>query len=230
MNGKKNTKGAKRSNYTKKGAKKTKSLFNAKAKSVGNYQVLNKINKTYTFKESFQPEFSITAGIGNPVATLSKFKIAQLPRYSNIVSMFRQIRINYIDYRFTLITTEQTDNAVLPTMFIRYNYDPGLIVGALGEDQMERISNTVKKTFSHNTPQGRSFCYRLKPALMGAVQLYASTNYMPTPIFNKYFDTDPAGTTDEAELYGLQWYIPNLALGQQIECSAEVSYTCRDLV
>lgn len=230
MNGKKHTKSAKRSYYGKKGAKKTKTLFGAKAQSVGNYQVLNKISKTYHFKESFDPEFSITSGTGNPVATLSKFKIAFLPRYSNIVSMFRQIRINSITYRFTLLTTELSDNTILPTMYIRYNYDPTLIVGALGEDQMERISNVVKKTFSHNTPQGRSFNYVLKPAVMGAIQLFSTTNYMPSPIFNKYFDTDPSGTTDEAELYGLQWYIPNLAVGQQIQCTAEVSYTCKDLV
>lgn len=216
--------------YKKKYSRKNKSAFGASAQSVGNYTVLNKINKKYSFKESYDPSFSIISGTGNPVAQLDKFKISLLARYGNLASMFRQVKVNSITYKFTLLTTELTDNVQLPTMYIRYNYDPTLIVGGLSEDQMERTSNVIKKTFSHNTPQGRSFNYKIRPAIMRAVQLYSTTNYVPSPMFNQYVDIDPAGTTDEPEHYGLQLFIPILQAGQQIQCTAEVHYTCRDLV
>jgi len=207
-----------------------KTLFGAKVSGVRNYVVLNKINRTYTFKSAYDPTFSIIAGGGNPIAQLDKFKISQLARYPQFATMFRQIRVESINYRFTLLSTEFTDNVTLPTMYVRYNYDPTLIVGALSEDQMERTSNVVKKTFSHQSPESRSFNYKIRPCVMGAIQLFNSTNYVPSPLFNKYIDIDPPNTTDEAEHFGLQLFIPILAAGQQIQCTAEVTYTCRDLV
>jgi hypothetical protein len=228
MNGKKTRKIVTRRTYKKGGKRKT--LFSAKASGVLNYQVLNRINKYYHFADSYDPDFSIIAGTGNPIAQLSKFKISQIGRYSALVSMFRQVRVDSITYRFSLLTVEQTDNATLPTMYVRYNYNPDLITGALGEDQMEKLSNVVKKTFSHNTPQARSFNYRIKPAVMGAMQLYATSNFVPSPLYNKFVDLDPGATTDEIEFYGLQLFIPVLAVGMQIQCTAEVRYTCRDLV
>jgi len=229
MNGKKT--GRKRLNrkYVKK-VRKPRSLFGATVQSVGNYQVLNKIRKTYHFAECYDPDFSIITGTGNPIAAVTQFMASQLPRYAALVSMFRQIKIVSINFRFTLLTLEATDNSQLPTCYVRYNYNPGLLAGALSENQMERLSNVVKKTFSSNTPQGRSFNYKVRPAVMRALHLYSSTGYVPSPQFNQWVDLDPDGTVDEIQHYGLQLYFPIIPSGQQIQCTAEVNYKCRDLI
>lgn len=205
-------------------------LFKSKASGVKNYQVLNKIKKVYYFAESYDPSFSIMTGTGNPIAEVNQFMSSQLPRYSALISMFRQIKIIRIVYRFTLITVEQTDNSQLPTIYVRYNYNPSLLSTDLSENQMERLSNVVKKTFSHNTPQSRSFNYTMKPCVMTALHLFSSGNYVPSPKWNQWIDLDPAGTTDEIQHYGLQLFLPIVPAGQQIQCTAEVQYACRDLI
>lgn len=218
-----------KSKYYRK-AKKKPTATSGVGSYIKSYQILNSTPaKVYYFKDNFTPSFSTMIGANLSVARVDNFKISDIDRYTSLVSMFRQYKVKTITFRFTLTSIETTDNAIQPTMYVRFNNDPDLLAGGLTEDYFERQQNVVKKLFSHQSPQGQTLVYTIKPSVMRALHLWNSPNYIPSPQWGQWCDFDPSATTSEIALYGLQFLIPSLPTGQQIECSAEMHYCCRDL-
>lgn len=197
------------------------------------YQILNTIKPMiYRFKDTFQLNDIVGAGVA--VAGLNVFSIKDIIRYGNLTSMFRQYRITNVKLRFRLNNVELTDNAQLPTLYCKYNYDPDLQTAAVTEDYMLRQSNVIVKQFHHNTIQGSLLEYNVKPCIFRATMLYpgvvGTATYMPSPVWNSWVDLDPSTTVNEAVYYGLQYYITNLPTGITINLDGELSYECRDLI
>lgn len=194
------------------------------------YQLLNTIKPPiYRFKDTIQ--FNDIVGAGASVSAVDKWDMLQIPRYSALNAMFRQYRITNIKYRFRLNNHETTDNAVIPVLYVRYNYDPEFSAGTNTENTMLRQSNMVCKTFSSDGGTNDTILeYNVKPAIMTANKLYNSTNYVPSPAFNRWCDFDPAGTLAEVEYWGIAYFIPYLPAGININIDIEFSYQCRDLI
>jgi len=208
----------------------TPSSVRGVASNPQNYQIINSFTKPYLykFKDTFQ--MNDIVGTGSGVVGLNTFQIKQIARYTALTSMFRRYRIDKIVFRFRLDNVELTDNAKIPTMYLRYNYDPDLVLGALSEDVMLRQQNVVAKQFHHNTINGSTLTYAIKPAVLIGTQLFNSTNFVPSPVFNRWCDFDPAGTVDEINHYGLQYVITNLPAGININADCEIQYTCKDVI
>lgn len=133
--------------------------------------------------------------------------------------------------RFRLKNIELTDNAVAPTMWIRYNYDPNLTSSSIGENQMSRLSNVVVKQFNFGHPSGALLEYTIKPAILRAIQLYNSTAFVPSPQFRQWVDfQNNVGASVDVDHYGIQYFINNLPSGITIEHDIEMSYSCTDLI
>lgn len=193
------------------------------------YQVLNTIKpRIYKFEETFHQNSIV--GAGAPVGAVDKFAISLLQRYNNLITMFRQYRINYIKYRFSVRNIDTTDGSVIPKLYVKYNYDPDLLIGALNENTMLRQSNMVLKQFITDSAEGLQFEYTIKPAIMEAQKLYNTSNFTPSPQFKRWCDFDPSGTIQEVEHWGIQYYIPTLATGQTIDIECQFGYECRDLI
>lgn len=206
-----------------------KNNFGSKVSSlVANSQRLNIQKNYHTFKETIN--WNTIAGTGGSLGVVETFKVSELARYSALVSMYRQYKVNYIKHIITLNTYEYTDNAQKTKMYIRYNYDPDLIAGSLTEDYMVKQSNMIVKVFGQGSPNDAKLLYRIKPCVMGAKRLYSSNVYVPSPLFNQWCDFDPSTTTDELGFYGWCYFIPNIPTGQQLEHQLEISITCRDLI
>lgn len=225
-------------NYKKKGYKKTYKKKNYKkatptkglASVPKSYQIINTIlPRIYKFEDTYQANDIV--GTGNTVVAVDKWQISSLYKYTALVSLYRQYRINYVKYRFRMNNVELTDNAIIPTMYIKYNYDPDLVSGSLNEDYFLRQSNCVVKQFQTGAGQeGTLLTYTVKPAVMMANKLYNSTNFVPTPSFNKWCDFDPAGTLAEIEHWGIQYLITNLPTGITMNLDLQMGFECRDLI
>lgn len=197
------------------------------------YQMLNNIKrKVYHFKDTMQ--LNDIVGTGVSVSGTNVFTIKDVNRYTALIAMFRQYKINWIKLRWRLDNVELTDNAKLPTLYCRYNYDPDLQAASITEDTMLRTSNVVVKQFHHNTIQGSLLEYALKPCILRATMLYpgavGTATYSPSPAFNQWVDFDPSTTVNEMVFYGLQYFFTNVPTGITINLDAEYAYSCRDLI
>lgn len=219
----------KRKTYRRKGGKKatpTKGL----ASVPKSYQIINTIKpRIYKFEDTFQ--YNDIVGTGASIASADLWQISNIARYTALISMFRQYRINFVKYRFRLENLELTDNANVPLLYVKYNYDPNILAGVITENYMLRQSNVVLKTFiAQGGASDLLLEYTVKPAVMSAYKLFNSTNYVPNPAFNRWCDFDPSGTVDEVEHYGIQYYITNLPSGLRINVDVQLGYECRDLI
>lgn len=199
-------------------------------KAVKNYQIINTIPKrVYQFEDCFQ--INDIVGTGNPVSSAEHWHIYLLQRYAALVSMFRQYRINYVKYRFRLNNLEASDNAIIPVLYVRHNYDPDLLNGAITENWMLRQSNVAVKTLiATGGSNDISFEYTVKPAVLGAYKLFNSTNFVPNPVFNRWCDFDPSDTLAEVDHLGLCYLFTHLPSGINVNIDCQMGYSCRDLI
>lgn len=194
-----------------------------------NYQIINATrSRVYKFKDTFQ--MNDVSGTGVSVVGLNTFQIKQVARYTALVSMFRRYRIDAIKIRVTLNNVELTDNAILPRLYLKYNYDPDLVLGNISEDYFLRQHNVVCKQLHHNTINGSVLTYTLKPAVLIGTQLFNSTTFVPSPVFNRWCDFDPSGTLDEINHYGFQYFFTNVPSGIGINLDCEMQYSCKDVI
>lgn len=192
------------------------------------FQILNaKKSDVFKFKETIQINDIVGTGAG--VASVERFNIGQSGRIAALISMFNQYRITKAVYHFRCKYLDTTDTALIPAMYVKYNYDPDLLSGVITEDWALKQSNVVLKQFLTSDSRGTTLTYTVKPAQLVAYKLYLSTNYVPSPVFNKWTDFDPVGTTSETDHLGLWYYIPVLVTGQSINMDLELHYECRDL-
>lgn len=194
-----------------------------------NFNVLNTVKPTiYKFKDTIN--YNDIVGTGSSVVGVNQFDIGMVGRYNALIVMFKRYRITLAKVRFRLRTIELTDQAQHPMMLLRFNYDPDLTVGSVSENSMLRQMNVIQKQFIHNTPEGATLEYTIKPAVMGTrYQFNSSTLVKPTPLFNQWCDFT---TISNAEIghYGLQYFISNLPTGQVIDMDLQLNYECCDLV
>lgn len=200
---------------------------NASASLTRNYNILNTVKPAiYKFTDTFQ--LNNIVGTGVSVVGLSNVKIGDLARYSALTSMFRKYRINAIKLNFRLRTIELTDQAEHPHLLLRWNYDPSLLSSSITENFMLRQQNVLSKQFIHNTPDGCSLQYTLKPAVMFQTQNYNGTT-VQAPKFKQWIDFTGTSTT-EVDHYGIQYWLSSLPSGQTIDIDCSVYYECKDLI
>lgn len=228
-----NKKVVKRYTKGKKRTRRTTKLYRGtgKANKTNGQIVLNRMPLLkYPFKGIYVATTltgSASVGSISPQAGLVNFKINDLANYSQLVSLFKQYRINMIKVTFEYLQNETHDTAYIPTLYCRYNYDPNLVVGTLDEVYMENLRNCVKKKFITYGDAMRNCVasYKLKPATFVAKQIYGTMNYVPSPVFNQWLDF--TGTT-EIQYSGFSYFISNLTTGTSISIKYEYSIECRD--
>lgn len=214
--------------YKKKKQNKALAFNRAKAKISRGYQVLNKYRaKSHYFEDTYS---TATTGPG-PIAnwpSLPTFVMANLDRYTTLKLNYKQYRVKFFRLRMVMLQIENTDGAIIPELFIRYNYDPDTAIPT-SEATMRRQQNMVYKRFLQGDGSGTDFTYTVKPATMIAQRIAGSNNYTHTPVFNKWcdFQVDPL---NEPVHYGMQMFIPNIPSGVNFEFQFTVGYECRDIV
>lgn len=234
-----------RKKYMKKYRKKTYAQYKAKKLArakpfrslVGtnrNTQIFNtkKTRQVHHFKDTFQYQTILgTETDGQPDVRngLLQFDIGLTPKYATLKALYRQYRINSIKLIWTLKTIELTDNHRHPVVLMRYNYDPTLTVGDIGYAFLLRQSNVIKKQFIHNTPEGTTLEYIIKPCTMQALKQWNSGGFIPSPKFEQWCDFSASGTSETA-LYGLIYNLTDLYANQAIDFSIQFNYSCRDVI
>lgn len=149
-----------------------------------------------------------------------------IPQHAQYRALFREFKIYAIKYIFTLTTLEQTDNAIIPVMYLRYNYDEETTtasLNALGTAGLNTyfgsLTHCVKKTF---TSTSNSVAYTVWPKYPEAIQ-FTNGNFGARMKKAGWMDSDRVLTI----LMGLQVYIPNLPTGMRIQLDVEYDMAYR---
>lgn len=209
--------------------KKKGMLPKARAHVPGTFQILNKYKpRSYYFEDGWSSSSTGLPPITNWTSIVT-FSMANLDRYSTLKNMFRQYRVKFLKIRVSMLQIENTDGAQIPELYIRYNYDPDLAGGALNSVSMSRQQNMVFKRFLQGDGGGTDFEYSVKPAVMVAQKIYASSNFTSAPKFNQWCDFQTLGA-NEPEHYGMQMLIPYIPTGVNFTFKYTVGYECRDVL
>lgn len=194
-----------------------------------NAQVLNTKIKTpiHYYKDTIN--YQDIVGTGAAMTGLIQFDIGLLPRYAQLVSMYRQYKIQNIKVIWRLKTIELSDNQQHPHLLMRYNYDPTLAIGSVNENTMLRKANVISKQFIHNEPNGTTLEYTFKPCVMQALRVWNASNFFPSPKFNQWCDFTGTSTAELAH-FGLVYWLSILPTDQSIDFDVQFTYCCRDLI
>lgn len=214
----------------RKGRKKRSSwgMPKAKASVPRSFQILNKYrSKPHYFEDSYTSQSTVGSGVS--FASLINFNMSILNRYATLKSMYSQYRVKWFKIRIQMQTIENTDGAIIPELFIRYNYNPDLAVGSLSVPVMQSQQNVIYKRMLQGDGNGADFEYVVKPAILTAQQIYSSTSYTSAPKFNQWCDFQTLGT-NEVNHYGMQMFIPTIPTGVTLTYRYTVGYECRDIV
>lgn len=159
----------------------------------------------------------IGAGAGTPFPIGFTTSTISVPQYATYAALFNKMKVNSIKFVFELITLDQTDDDLLPTIYIRFNHDPDLTAVGFSQSYFMLLNDVVKKVLS---PTDNMLEYTIQPQVMiGGLQTPAGT-YAPMPRPCGWIDT-----TQDVDLYGAQIYINPFGTGQQILCTAEWDVT-----
>lgn len=195
-----------------------------------NTQIYNKKgNAIHYYKDTIQYTNITGTSPTTPLSGLVQFDMGMLPRYATLASTYRQFKVHSLRLIFRLRTIELTDNASHPYMLLRYNYDPTLTIGSVSENFLLRQNNVVSKQFIHNTPEGTTLEYYIKPCTMQALKQWNSSGFIPSPKFNQWVDF-ASSSTNETALYGLVYFLQDLPSDQTIDFDIQFSYSCRDII
>lgn len=207
--------------------------FFAKPSVPRGFQVYNaqKLMKIHTFKET--QAINDIVGTGGIIQSINSFNVASLFRYSNLISLYKQYRINYIKIRVRLNNVELTDNAIIPTFYTRFLYDPQLIATWLTEQTVQKFSNVIVKQLQNGAGQtGNLLEYKVKPAVLEVVKVYGSNNSTFKPKFNQWCDFQSglgSAAGPEIDHWGYFYFIDNLPVGMTVSVDQEISISCRDM-
>ena len=205
-------------------AKKTMSKYGV-ARVPKSYELLNAQNqmKVYTFKEN-QTTNDIV-GTGGFIAGGGGFNPeGAYAFFAQLKTNFRQYRLNYIKLRFRLNNVELTDNAIIPTLYVRYMYDPNITIANLTEAGMVRLSNCVRKQLQNGGGSNSdTLVYKIKPAVLVANSVYGASTSAYSPKFNQWCDIGTFLTH-----WGHVYFIDNLPTGMSVSLDTEICYSFRD--
>lgn len=177
-----------------------------------NTQIVNKGAETVFMSKKSYIQNNIV-GAGTSVSAVLQWNITQFPDIGNYSLVFNQYKCYKLKYTFRLLNIEFTDNAILPYILIRYNDDPDIT--GVTEGGIMNFRNVLKHTF---TSSDLVCSYTVYPKKMMASQVYNSTTLTATPRKASWEDVDKV-----VGHYGLQYILPNLPTGMQIEVILEAT-------
>jgi len=159
----------------------------------------------------------IGAGPGTAFPVLFNTSTISCPQYATYTTLFNKMKVNNIKLTFELQTLDQTDDSLLPIIYIRFNHDPDLTTAGFTQTYFMQLNDVVKKTL---TPGDNNLEYTFQPQVMvGGLQTPAGT-YAPMPRPCGWVDS-----TQDVDLYGVQAYLPPFATGQQVLFTSEWDIT-----
>lgn len=153
------------------------------------------------------------AGAGTQYPIIISPSTSQMPQFATYSPLFTKMRVNYIKVIYELITTEQTDDALLPNIVMRYCHDPDQTTVPFSLSYFNGFKDVVKKTL---TATDNRLEYTFFPQVMtGGLQTAAGT-YMPMPRKCGWIDA-----TQDVNLYGAMALLTPFGTGEQIVVSLE---------
>lgn len=168
-------------------------------------------SKPYNTKVLFN--FNVMSGAGAPISQLATFRAIDIPGVASWADNFDQFRINKIVAKFANLRTEMTDDAVVPRVFCRFNYDDSLLVTSIGNLAFWSNKRNVKVHLFTQTDN--TLTYTFYPRVMAA-GLLTGGGYAPMPRKAGWQDIE-----HNILHYGFMYYIPVLQTGQQMTLDFE---------
>lgn len=169
--------------------------------------------------------YNVINGGGANVAQNVNWSLNDVPDSTNYRNVYRQYKIVKIKNIFRLDNVELTDNAIVPRMFARYNYDYTPAVPTIAN--MQEFNNLRVMMFSNTD---RVHTVTVYPRLMdiayvsGTATLGSSLIYGTEVIKPKWMNVDDFATPH----YGLSYYIDNLPTGMNILHEVEFTVLFKD--
>lgn len=164
--------------------------------------------------------FNLINGGGASIAQNIQYQLANIPDNTNYRNCYRQYKILKIKNIFRLDNVELTDNAIVPRMFIRYNYD--FTPATPTPSSMQEMNNLRVMMFT-NTDRVHS--YTVYPRLMDLSYISGLSNTGSLLTYGTEVTKPKWTNVDDAAVlnFGLSYYIDNLPTGMNI--AHEVEYT-----
>jgi len=167
-------------------------------------------------------------GLGVPTSSVNAFSLQFAPDILSIAALYNRYRINKIHLTFRLKDNASDSGvnlstAIMPTMWIRYNYDSYEITSASSSttvfQKLSEVNNVKQITF---TPQTTQFVYSITPRTIAPVYLSSiATGYELQP--KRFIDI----AYNNVPHYGVMWYIDYLAPGLSIEVDFTYDFTVK---
>jgi len=151
------------------------------------------------------------AGTGYPI--LFNLSTAQIPNFATYSPLFTKLKVNSIKFIFELTTIEQSDDALIPIVYCRYNHDPDLTTTPLNGTYFGGVKNAVKKAL---TSTDNRLEYTIYPQVMTGGAQATTGQYMPMPRKSSWIDA-----TQDITQYGFMAYVSPFGTNEVINVFAE---------
>lgn len=171
--------------------------------------------RTFTVNRTANLLPVITTG-ATPISALYSPNLQTAPLHNIYGPMFVKCKVNWIKFRFELTTFEQTDDSIMPTIYVKRNYDPDLTTVAFNQAYFMGLPGTIKKTF---TATSNVLEIKFRPCVMVA-GLQTGAGFQSMPRRAGYIDC-----TQDVTHYGLMYYVSPAGIGQTILTTAEWNVT-----
>lgn len=165
---------------------------------------------------------NLISGTGANVSQIINFSALGIPGIASWNDIFDKFRINKIVAKFTLLRHEMTDDALMPRIYCRYNYDDSLLVTSIGSQAFWQTKRNVKVKCL--TTQDCHLHYTFYPRVMAA-GLLTTGGYTNMPRKPGWQDLE-----HNVQHYGFMYFIPSLATGQQVELDFEFHISFREQI
>lgn len=150
--------------------------------------------------------------------TTQTFSAGGMPEFSQYTPLFNEFKFYKIKYTFRLATLEQTDNANVPRLYVRYTYDSTDTVTPTVA-LMQQLTNVKMHTFE---PGALSCSYTVYPRVPVPtyIDMTGSTiasAFGSTATKQLWLDTLNSSTPH----FGIKWVITGLDTGQAVYIDRE---------
>jgi len=152
-----------------------------------------------------------------PIPVLYTPSSTTTPLFALYTDQFTKYRVNSIKMRFELTTFEQTDDSIMPTIYIRAFQDPDFTTATMTATSMMLQTGTIKKTF---TAGSNVLEFTMRPMIMYAGLQQPAGTYKPMPRRMGYIDS-----TQDVTMWGVQYYVSAAGANQVILITAEWNTT-----
>lgn len=190
--------------------------------SIGQMVVMNKVpDKPMRFVKSIYGSQSLS-GVGSAQIGTVAFTMNMLADFNDIAILFNRYKLNKIITTFTLRSSSGTagglsNSTQLPKIFVRYNYDANL--SGIVPQTLQEASNVINHTFTEDSTILRYTCVprTIAPVYRSAI----STGYELQK--KSYIDSQYS----DVPHYGLMYWIPFLAVGDEILIDYTFDFTVK---